>query len=136
MQSDCSAVEVVTRNRANKHSGIARLGHTGTCTLANRGCAPPVLVHNQIVGADNIVLLFLLLFSLGVACISLALATTDMSEQFSLGVVSLSLMLAMTDTVGGDVSPGIALISLTTDAAGLTGRFEQSVSWDTAKQSK
>ena len=49
-------------------------------------------------------------------------------------VVSLSLTLAMTDTVGGDVSPGVAVISLTTDAAGSTGRFEQSVFWDKASE--
>ena len=48
-------MEAVTRNRANKHSGVARLGHTGACTLATRGRAPPVLVHNQIVSADSIV---------------------------------------------------------------------------------
>ena len=48
-------MEAVIRNRANKHSGVARLGHTGACTLATRGRAPPVLVHNQIVCGDNIV---------------------------------------------------------------------------------
>ena len=36
-------------------SGVARLGHTGACSLATRGHAPPVQVCNRIIGADSVV---------------------------------------------------------------------------------
>ena len=36
-------------------SGVARLGHTGARALATRGCAPPVQVCMQILGADSII---------------------------------------------------------------------------------
>ena len=39
-------------------SGAARVGHTGACALATRGCPPPVQVSMRIIGTDNIVVDF------------------------------------------------------------------------------
>ena len=36
-------------------SGVARLGHTRARALATRGCAPPVQVFIQIIGAESTV---------------------------------------------------------------------------------
>ena len=34
-------------------SGVAKLGHIGARALATRGCAPPLQVRRQIIGADG-----------------------------------------------------------------------------------
>ena len=37
------------------NSGVARLGYTGACALATRGCTPPVQVCMRVIGADPVV---------------------------------------------------------------------------------